>query len=291
MNSRVDVDALFDRFRDWLDSASAESELEGASERGMAVDKEPIREFGLIDLIEEFTALRHELKLQTKSSPRSPSRPKQCRRRSSRRSNTSARSSPGKNRRHGPPARRVGPRPGRSGRSPPPRRGRNLPAHRQIAELAPQSLSSALDELLPRPVVDQPPLAGGYHQQVMESLERNGASRHALFDSFAEGFGLIRKRLGRLMAAEQLEPIACVGRAVDPELMTVLEVVDSPESPPGTVTKELRRGYKWRGRVLRYAEVQAVRTGLTLSEPSDNGQPGPPPAAASPPSSLTEASG
>ena len=28
---------------------------------------EPAREFGLIDLVEEFTALRHELKLQTKS--------------------------------------------------------------------------------------------------------------------------------------------------------------------------------------------------------------------------------
>jgi hypothetical protein len=26
------------------------------------------------------------------------------------------------------------------------------------------------------------------------------------------------------------------------------------------VAKELRRGYTWRGRVIRYAEVQAVRT-------------------------------
>ena len=28
---------------------------------------------------------------------------------------------------------------------------------------------------------------------------------------------------------------------------------------PGTVAKELRRGYTWRGRVIRFAEVQAVR--------------------------------
>jgi molecular chaperone GrpE len=46
--------------------------------------------------------------------------------------------------------------------------------------------------------------------------------------------------------------------------MTVLEVIDVPEKPAGTVVKELRRGYTWRGRVIRYAEVQAVRSGLSL---------------------------
>ena len=291
MNSRVDVDALFDRVRDWLDSASAESELEGASERGLAVDKEPIRDFGLIDLIEEFTALRHELKLQTKSS-----------RALAEQSETVQ----GALKQAIEQFRSVEPREDQAAWT----AGKPLAlgladldealhrgeaeisrARRQIAELAPQSLSSALDELYRGRSWISRRLLRGYHQHVMESVERDGASRHALFDSFAEGFGLIRKRLGRLMAAEQLEPSTCVGRAVDPELMTVLEVVDSPGEPPGTVTKELRRGYKWRGRVLRFAEVQAVRTGLTLSEPSDNGQPGPPPAAASPPSSLTEASG
>ncbi len=60
------------------------------------------------------------------------------------------------------------------------------------------------------------------------------------------------------MAAEQIEPIPCEGRAVDPELMTVLELAQSQGQPAGTVTKELRRGYVWRGRVLRFAEVQAA---------------------------------
>jgi hypothetical protein len=40
--------------------------------------------------------------------------------------------------------------------------------------------------------------------------------------------------------------------------MTVIEVVDDPSRPPGTVAKELRRGFTWKGRLLRYAEVQAV---------------------------------
>ena len=61
------------------------------------------------------------------------------------------------------------------------------------------------------------------------------------------------------MAAEQVERIPCEGRPVDPERMTVLEVVDDAGPLPGSVVKELRRGYTWRGRVVRYAEVQAVR--------------------------------
>ena len=61
------------------------------------------------------------------------------------------------------------------------------------------------------------------------------------------------------MASEQVAHLACEGKPVDPELMTVIEVVDEPRERPGTVAKELRRGYTWRGRVIRFAEVQAVR--------------------------------
>ena len=40
--------------------------------------------------------------------------------------------------------------------------------------------------------------------------------------------------------------------------MIVIEVVEDPDRPPGTVVKELRSGYTWKGRLLRYAEVQAA---------------------------------
>jgi molecular chaperone GrpE len=141
-------------------------------------------------------------------------------------------------------------------------------ARRQIAELSSQSLQTTLHELhrgrswiLRRLLLHD-------HNQVIKLVQRDAASRHGLFDAFSEGFGLIRKRLCRVMAAEQVVPIPCEGRAVDPELMTVLAVVDRAADPPGMVTKELRRGYTWRGRVLRFAEVQAVRSGLTLPKPT-----------------------
>jgi molecular chaperone GrpE (heat shock protein) len=45
--------------------------------------------------------------------------------------------------------------------------------------------------------------------------------------------------------------------------MTVVEVVDDPLHPPGLVVDELRPGYYWKDKVLRFAEVRAVqgRTG------------------------------
>ena len=68
MNDRVDVDAILDRFREWIESARAEDANEFASDVPLSPAPEAVREFGIIDLIEEFTALRHEVKLQTKSS-------------------------------------------------------------------------------------------------------------------------------------------------------------------------------------------------------------------------------
>ena len=62
-----------------------------------------------------------------------------------------------------------------------------------------------------------------------------------------------------MLKSEAIEPIACLGLLVDPERMIVIETTESTEWPPQTVTDELRRGYTWRGRVLRLAEVRAVR--------------------------------
>jgi molecular chaperone GrpE len=139
-------------------------------------------------------------------------------------------------------------------------------ARRQIAELSLQALKANLHELHRSRSWIKRRLLRPYHDQVLEIVQRDAISRHTLFDAFSEGYGLIRKRLHRVMAAEGVQPVPCEDLPVDPELMTVLEVVDSAGHPPGMVTKELRRGYTWRGRVLRYAEVQAARSSPSLPE-------------------------
>jgi molecular chaperone GrpE len=120
------------------------------------------------------------------------------------------------------------------------------------------ALVDAVDERFRRQSWLRRLLTADYHRQVQNVVRGAGWLRGELLDAIIEGYGLIQARLARVMASEQIERIACEGRPVDPERMIVLEVVDDPDRPPGTVVKELRSGYTWRGRLLRYAEVQAA---------------------------------
>src|SRR5262249_11029972 len=109
--------------------------------------------------------------------------------------------------------------------------------------------------------------------QVQNVVQGGGWLRRDILDALLEGYGLIQSRLARVMAAERIERISCEGRPVDPERMIVIEVVDDPDRTPGTVVKELRAGYTWKGRVLRYAEVQAASgaSGGRLFPPPEEG--------------------
>ena len=79
-----------------------------------------------------------------------------------------------------------------------------------------------------------------------------------LFDSLLEGYDLIGNRLRRTMEQRSIVRVQCLGEQADPNRMTVVEVVSDPTRRPGTVIEEVRPGYCWDGRVLRFAEVKAV---------------------------------
>ncbi len=80
-----------------------------------------------------------------------------------------------------------------------------------------------------------------------------------LLTPLREGYEMIRTRLKRLLAQQRIERFPSVGLRVDPARMTVIELVDQPDLPPETVVEELRAGYGWRDRIVRFAEVRAVR--------------------------------
>jgi molecular chaperone GrpE len=94
--------------------------------------------------------------------------------------------------------------------------------------------------------------AGDLSQAAAEDRKRT-------VDSLAEGFAMVRKRIERAMAKEGLYRIASFGLPVDPHAMTVVEVVDGEGHAPGTVIEEVRPGYRWKDKVIRYAEVRAAR--------------------------------
>ena len=221
-----------------------------------------LHEVGLFRLVEEFTALRHEVKLQTKGSRDLREQAEALL-----------------------PALRQAIEQFRSVE--PKEQQAALAAARPLAE-ALADLDEALDrgrvelERARSGLVDEPAgaleeaidarfrrrswlarrLLRSYHEEVLAVVRRRSDwLRPELFDALLEGYGLIQARLGRVMEAEQLRRVETVGRPADPASMTVVEVVDAPDRPPGTVVDEVRRGYTWRGRVLRFAEVRAARSG------------------------------
>ncbi|HIQ22755.1 MAG TPA: nucleotide exchange factor GrpE [Planctomycetes bacterium] len=90
--------------------------------------------------------------------------------------------------------------------------------------------------------------------------------REEMFEPLLAGYQLILNRLHRAMKEQEIYRMQCVGKPVDPNAMTVLEVIEDPTGPPGLVTEEVRAGYYWKAKPFRYAEVRAIR-----GEPSEQG--------------------
>ena len=147
---------------------------------------------------------------------------------------------------------------------------------RRLREESTLALDDSVDERFRRQTWLRRLLTADYHRQVQNVVRGAGWMRGELLDAIIEGYGLIQARLTRVMAAEQIERIDCEGHRVDPERMIVLQVVDVPDRPPGTVVKELRSGYTWKGRLLRYAEVEAASVLSGMQGPSAAGANGDP---------------
>jgi molecular chaperone GrpE len=247
-----DDEALLIRLERWLREARAESEALGDA----APTEAEAPGFGLYRLVEEFTALRHEVKLQTKGA------------RDLREQAEALLPALG---RAVEEFRSIGPKEDQAA----------FAAARPLAEALAdldEALDRGRDEIAKarRRAAEQPgalvarldALHAGqpwfrrhwtrpYHERARDLAAGDGAA--PLLDALLAGYDLIRDRLRRTMAAEGLARIEAAGRPVDPGLMTVVDLVDAPGHPPGLAVDEVRRGYTWRGRVLRYAEVRAAR--------------------------------
>ena len=72
-------------------------------------------------------------------------------------------------------------------------------------------------------------------------------------------FRTVRKLLERALEEHGVAPIASVDGEFDPRFHMVGETRDGSGEPDGAILGELRRGYLWRGQVLRKAEVAVAK--------------------------------
>lgn len=91
---------------------------------------------------------------------------------------------------------------------------------------------------------------------VLDDVDRAvAASRGREGDAFHSGLLLIRDRLWQILEKEGLEPIDARGAPFDPELHEAVAQHPGQDQAQGTVLEVTVPGYRFRGRVLRHAQV------------------------------------
>lgn len=277
MRSEWDNDEIVERFRDWLNHTARE--IHDLGEAGHASDEADgaAAEWpatGLLQVVEALTAMRHELKLQTRSG-RSLEESLQAARQSL---DAAMRQFQSVQAKEAESARRAA-QPlveALAGLDESLWRGtRALEiSHRQLTEKAPQRLRQILDDEYRRLSWWRQWSIRVWHSQLRDQIAAATASvAEEEFSQIMEGYRLIQDRVRQELRKQGLSRVETVGRRVDPTCMTVVDVVDDPNLPPETVVDELRPGYLWRETVIRCAEVRAVKsrggTRANSEEPAD----------------------
>lgn len=261
-----DNDEILNQFRDWLTQTGEEMDALEESHNGTAVlvgetddVSDPLPEIGLLQVVEALTALRQEVKLETRSSRGL----KETVETALQGMEAAQRSFESIQPREQEAVRRVA--------TPIVEdlvaldealmRGEKAfaSAHRQLTETGPQRLADAIEtrfrslswwrRLLFR---------RWYRQMQQETTEAIARSNEQEFSILQQGYALIRSRLERAMKQHSIARMDCLGQPVDPSRMSVVELVEVPDAAPETVVEVVRPGYLWQGWVIRFAEVRAV---------------------------------
>lgn len=88
--------------------------------------------------------------------------------------------------------------------------------------------------------------------EVIDNLDR---ALEAEDDSSSEGLSAIRRQMDAILQREGIEAIDAVGRPFDPFEMEAVMRMPSDDAGEGDVLRELQRGYRGNGYVLRPSKV------------------------------------
>ena len=266
MNDWPDGESVLSQFRDWLEQTCAEADALGPDEEP-GEGTSDFRPVGLVQLIEEFTALKHELKLETKSGrhlcERSEETVAAMREAIDQFRAVEARESAAAERGARPLVEAL------VDLEEALRRGRAAleTARRRILEESAEELERQFETLYRQQPWWRRRIARRWREAVHETCRKHRRTVDGeILDALVAGYDLIFRRLERAMKEEGIYRMQCGGKPADPNAMTVIEVVDDPGRPPGLVTEEVRPGYYWNGKVFRYAEVRAVREGTSAEQ-------------------------
>jgi molecular chaperone GrpE len=95
-------------------------------------------------------------------------------------------------------------------------------------------------------------------QRVRRAHETAESVRQALA-AIVTGYTMSLQRIDRALRQHGLEAIPTVGEFFNPDWMEAVEAVPGTGRPAGEVVGEVRRGYRWSGRLFRVAQVRVAR--------------------------------
>lgn len=256
-----DNEQVLARFRRWLEETERElapeeevadrpwyAHAEGDNSEGNAAslsaddDSEAEPEaWESLSLVEAFTALRHEIKLQTKGS-RNLEDSLQSALQGLESARAAFQAAPAKEREA---ARKA-----------------SLPLISSLIDLD-EGLSRAVRGLenIVRRIEQPPPVKTSWWSQLLGRATPQPTSGELPLDqlqSCLQGFELLRNRMDQNLRDHEITRIDTPGGRVDPKRMTVVELVTDTDAPPETVVGFIRFGYVVGDRVVRFAEVRAA---------------------------------
>jgi molecular chaperone GrpE len=135
------------------------------------------------------------------------------------------------------------------------------PLAKEIANLRPAKAPSLWSRLFSAPAMRSAELDALFElvKARRGRTEETAKLVRSSFDGLIAGYSMSLARVDRVLEQFNLEPIATIGETFDPELMEVVEVVGDSGKPAGEVLEEVRRGY-WRGEIVfRFAQVKVAR--------------------------------
>jgi molecular chaperone GrpE len=133
-------------------------------------------------------------------------------------------------------------------------------AARERIETAQFAAAALIEKLLPvLDHIEMAQAAAKTSQTPHSSRQSEATAEGDTFASMQAGVAKIQQQLKSALADAGVEEIDATGKPFDPTLHEAVSQMDSSEVPEGHVLQQLRKGYKFRERLLRPATVVVAR--------------------------------
>ena len=102
-------------------------------------------------------------------------------------------------------------------------------------------------------------LARWFARPLLTLLAYHRPAREPVKDDPAlEGLNMVLARLRRMMREQSIERLDVQGEPFDAETMHAIGSVAATDCPSGHVAEQMTPAYRWRGKLLRFADVRVA---------------------------------